>query len=81
MMVLCFCKRGSLRNYYLNKLKEDSTTLYTLSRIARGLLDIHNAEKVHKDLHLGNILYGTDVYVSDLGMCQPANEFMEYYLI
>jgi serine/threonine protein kinase len=44
-------------------------------QIAKGLLDIHNAGKIHKDLHPGNILF--DHYshscVSDLGMCQPAN--------
>ncbi|RGB21563.1 kinase-like domain-containing protein, partial [Rhizophagus diaphanus] len=38
-----------------------------------GLLDIHNAGKVHKDFHSGNILYRSGPYISDLGMCQPAN--------
>ncbi|CAB4444208.1 unnamed protein product [Rhizophagus irregularis] len=38
-----------------------------------GLLDIHNAEKVHKDFHSGNILFKNVPYISDLGMCQPAN--------
>ncbi|RGB26479.1 kinase-like domain-containing protein, partial [Rhizophagus diaphanus] len=27
----------------------------------------------HKDFHSGNILEGGSFYVSDLGMCQPAN--------
>ncbi|EXX56155.1 Cdc15p [Rhizophagus irregularis DAOM 197198w] len=46
-----------------------------LSQIARGLLDIHNAGRIHKDIHSGNILYYNDnfPYISDLGMCQPAN--------
>ncbi|POG82369.1 kinase-like domain-containing protein [Rhizophagus irregularis DAOM 181602=DAOM 197198] len=72
MMVLHYCKNGNLRNYYLNS--NDDTKLYDLSRIANGLLDIHNAEKVHKDLHSGNILEGGTMYISDLGMCQPANK-------
>ena len=49
-MVLEYCNNGNLRNYlnesnnYINyKSKIDK-----LQQIARGLLDIHNAEKVHK---------------------------------
>ncbi|RIA83850.1 DDE superfamily endonuclease-domain-containing protein [Glomus cerebriforme] len=42
--------------------------------ISRGLLDIHNADKIHKDFHSGNILFGYNYpLISDLGMCQPAN--------
>ncbi|GET02178.1 kinase-like domain-containing protein [Rhizophagus clarus] len=39
------------------------------------LLDIHNAGKVHKDFHSGNILffYSTP-FISDLGMCQTVNK-------
>ncbi|RGB40714.1 kinase-like domain-containing protein [Rhizophagus diaphanus] len=69
MMVLNYCEEGNLRNFYLNN-SNDNIKLYRLSGIANGLLSIHNAEKVHKDFHSGNIL---DVYISDLGMCQPAN--------
>ncbi|GES88176.1 kinase-like domain-containing protein [Rhizophagus clarus] len=77
MMVLYYCDDGNLRNYlnladyyigYGNK-------IYKLQQIARGLLNIHNAGKVHKDFHLGNILHDKGYpYISDLGMCQPANE-------
>src|SRR5581483_8857825 len=78
MMVLEYCESGSLRNNlnnskdYINyKLK-----IIALLHIARGLLDIHNADKVHKDFHSGNILFGDydststsiPVYISDLGM-------------
>src|SRR4051812_33608998 len=75
MMVLMYCDDGDLRNYlnqsedygYVPKIKH-------LSQIANGLLDIHNAGKVHKDFHSGNILldYGVS-FISDLGLCQPAN--------
>ncbi|RIA81096.1 kinase-like domain-containing protein [Glomus cerebriforme] len=76
IMVLDYCKNGNLRNYlnisedymdYRSKIKQ-------LFEIARGLLDIHNAGKVHKDFHSGNILFLDQYsYISDLGMCQPAN--------
>ncbi|POG82377.1 kinase-like domain-containing protein [Rhizophagus irregularis DAOM 181602=DAOM 197198] len=71
MMVLHYCKNGNLRNFYLNIY--DDMKLLRLSLIANGLLNIHNAGKVHKDFHSGNILEGGTMYISDLGMCQPAN--------
>ncbi|RGB26480.1 kinase-like domain-containing protein, partial [Rhizophagus diaphanus] len=39
--------------------------------------NIHNAGKVHKDFHSGNILGDENMYISDLGMCQPANDKKE----
>ncbi|UZO20054.1 uncharacterized protein OCT59_011315 [Rhizophagus irregularis] len=71
MMVSYYCENGNLRNYYLNN--SDNIKLYHLLEIANGLLSIHNAEKVHKDFHSCNILEGRAMYISDLGMCQPAN--------
>ncbi|EXX56704.1 Cdc15p [Rhizophagus irregularis DAOM 197198w] len=75
MMVIYYCNDGNLRNY-LNKSKnyiKYGSKMFDLQRIARGLLDIHNAEKVHKDFHSGNILFSSIPYISDLGMCRPAN--------
>jgi serine/threonine protein kinase len=76
-MVLLYCKNGNLRNY-LNESKSYinyETKIVRLQRIARGLFDIHNAGKVHKDFHSGNILIDDKLpYISDLGMCQPANK-------
>ncbi|GBC21965.2 kinase-like domain-containing protein [Rhizophagus irregularis DAOM 181602=DAOM 197198] len=54
MMVLYYCENGNLRNYNFNSYNH--MKLYDLSKIADGLLDIHNAGKVHKDFHSGNIL-------------------------
>ncbi|GBC03642.1 hypothetical protein RclHR1_05230004 [Rhizophagus clarus] len=76
MMVLNFCNKGNLRNY-INKSKKYisyKTKIGYLQKIARGLSDIHNAEKVHKDFHSGNILIMGSPYISDLGMCQPASK-------
>ncbi|POG75335.1 kinase-like domain-containing protein [Rhizophagus irregularis DAOM 181602=DAOM 197198] len=75
MMVIEYCEDGNLRNY-LNKSENYinyESKIDQLQQIARGLLDIHNAEKVHKDFHSGNILFSIDPFISDLGMCQPAN--------
>ncbi|POG74657.1 kinase-like domain-containing protein [Rhizophagus irregularis DAOM 181602=DAOM 197198] len=73
MMVLMYCEYGNLRNYFLNKESDYYLKIENLKGIASGLLDIHNAGKVHKDLHSGNILFNYIPYISDLGMCQPAN--------
>ncbi|GBC06544.1 hypothetical protein RclHR1_00690034 [Rhizophagus clarus] len=76
MMVLFYCDEGNLRNYinesetyisYRSKIDE-------LRTIAQGLLDIHNSGFVHKDFHSGNILFYYGPFISDLGMCQPANK-------
>ena len=58
MMVLYYCNEGDLRNY-LNQSKyymDYESKIDKLQQIARGLLDIHNAGKVHKDFHSGNVL-------------------------
>jgi serine/threonine protein kinase len=76
MMVLYYCNNGNLRNY-LNKSKKyinNGSKIDKLQQIARGLLDIHIVGKVHKDFHSGNILFKRNPYISDLGMCQPANK-------
>ena len=78
-MVLYYCEDGNLRNYLNiseNYIRYESK-ISNLFIIARGLLDIHNAEKVHKDFHSGNILFIGSPYISDLGMCQPANKNKE----
>jgi hypothetical protein len=46
--------------YYINY----ETKIDKLQHIARGLLDIHNAGKIHKNLHSGNILFSTFPYIS-----------------
>jgi serine/threonine protein kinase len=72
---LKYCKDGNLREF----LKEPGKNMNIgdkigfLSEIIRGLIDIHHAEKVHKDLHSGNVLFNKAPYISDLGMCQPAD--------
>ena len=74
-MVIYYCENGNLRKY-LNQsgTKNYESKIENLVNIASGLLDIHNAGKVHKDFHSGNLLFdGDKVFISDLEMCQPAN--------
>jgi serine/threonine protein kinase len=72
-MVLRYCNEGNLRNYYFNESKTYNDKIYQLKEISHGLLNIHNVGKVHKDFHSGNILLGRGIFISDLGMCQSAN--------
>ena len=76
-MVLRYCENGNLRNY-LNQSIDYKTKIMNLSGFADGLLDIHDAGKVHKDIHSGNVLFSLlgdkiGLLISDLGMCQPAD--------
>ncbi|CAB4414728.1 unnamed protein product [Rhizophagus irregularis] len=77
MMVLMYCRNGNLRNYLNNSEKyiNYEKKINMLTFLAKGLLDIHNAGIVHKDFHSGNILHnGSLPFISDLGMCQPADK-------
>jgi serine/threonine protein kinase len=76
MMIIKYCENGNLRNYLSKSEKyiDYGSKISKLQQIARGLLDIHIAGKVHKDFHSGNVLFTKLPYISDLGMCQPANK-------
>jgi serine/threonine protein kinase len=57
MMVSLYCNNGYLRNH-INKSENYvnyRSKINELKQIAGGLLDIHNAGKVHKDFHSGSI--------------------------
>ncbi|EXX68987.1 kinase-like domain-containing protein [Rhizophagus irregularis DAOM 181602=DAOM 197198] len=77
MMVLHYCENGNLRNDLMCGIIHKISQLFL---IIEGLSAIHNAGKVHKDFHSGNILItevGDDDFrvplIGDLGMCQPVN--------
>ncbi|GBB98358.1 hypothetical protein RclHR1_03200008 [Rhizophagus clarus] len=80
MMVLTYCQGGNLRDSYsCHGYINYGSKIDKLQQIATGLFDIHNAGKVHKDFHSGNILFCRISYfdgplISDLGMCQPASK-------
>ncbi|EXX54880.1 Ste20p [Rhizophagus irregularis DAOM 197198w] len=55
-----------------------------LYEIISGLSKIHGEELIHCDFHDGNILKHNDenkdkIYISDLGLCQPAKSFLKKY--
>src|SRR5581483_3493158 len=82
MMVMEYAKDGSLR-LSLNKIFNSmswSYKFYILSDIARGLSNIHKKRLIHQDFHSGNILHnGIVFYITDLGLCRPADEKSEKY--
>ena len=80
MMVMHYAKDGSLRqklNKKFNSMgwKEKFSILWDT---ASGLKNIHKGGLIHQDFHCGNILCnGVYFYVTDLGLCKPANEKSE----
>ncbi|GBB91098.1 hypothetical protein RclHR1_18210001 [Rhizophagus clarus] len=76
MMVMEYAENGSLRNYLdKNYDKIDwKIKFYNLWWISAGLHSIHINELIHRDLHIGNILYFSNrASVTDMGLCKPAN--------
>ena len=78
MIVMKYAENGSLRNYLDKNFNsmDWKTKLGILNEIAYGLNEIHCNGLIHHDFHCGNILndYGTGTFITDLGLCQPANE-------
>ncbi|GBB88958.1 hypothetical protein RclHR1_24010002 [Rhizophagus clarus] len=76
MIVMQYAENGSLRNYLdknCDKLSLKSK-LYDLLNISFGLRRIHKNELIHRDLHIGNILYFFDYpSITDMGLCEPAD--------
>jgi serine/threonine protein kinase len=77
MMVLHYYGEGNLRNNLTNNIDYKTKMAY-LTTIIYFLSNIHDAGKVHKDFHSGNILMmKTNSFnfpiISDLGLCQPVN--------
>ncbi|UZO12888.1 uncharacterized protein OCT59_004396 [Rhizophagus irregularis] len=70
-----YYESGNLRNNVMNDLVEYKIKIPYLFWIIDGLSAIHDAGKVHKDLHSGNILvHRRLILISDLGMCQSVND-------
>src|SRR6266542_6869656 len=75
MMVLDYARNGSLRNYLdtnYNKLSWEDK-IKCLLDIALGLEHIHENKLIHRDLHVGNILHNDIIYITDMGLCKPAD--------
>ena len=76
MMVMRYIDNGSLRQHLNNNFSSLNweNKLYHLQQIAEGLIDIHDKGLIHHDFHGGNILCNNNYsYITDLGLCKPAN--------
>ena len=76
MMVMDYAKNGSLRQS-LNKNFNSMSwwgKFNILFNISDGLKDIHKKGLIHQDFHSGNILHDARYYITDLGLCKPADE-------
>src|ERR1043165_5150143 len=82
MMVMQYASNGNLRQYLNNNFNSFSWKykLYDLRIITIGLKSIHSKGLIHHDFHSGNKLNdgpsenSTHPYITDLGLCRPANE-------
>src|SRR5436305_15224817 len=77
MMVMNYAKDGNLRHHLNNSFNSMawSKKLETLQDIASGLKEIHDNGLIHHDFHCGNLLSVSNwIYITDLGLCRPANE-------
>ncbi|RIA85007.1 kinase-like domain-containing protein [Glomus cerebriforme] len=75
IMVLDYAENGSLRNY-LDKSYDQLSWIDKISSlfdIAYGLKQIHEKKLIHRDLHIGNILFTFMTCITDMGLCKPAN--------
>ncbi|WP_147409607.1 protein kinase [endosymbiont GvMRE of Glomus versiforme] len=80
VIVMDYIEGGNLRQFLnrnYDKL-EFEDKLYQLYFIADGLNSIHEKDLTHRDFHMGNLLNSkhghVKCYITDLGLCRPANE-------
>jgi len=77
VIVMRYAEHGNLRRYLSNCFTDLTwdEKIVLFDRIGKGLKGIHDNGLVHRDFHSGNILrHEKLVYITDLGMCRPANE-------
>ena len=83
-MVTQYREHGNLRSCLAlsdNPLKSSFAKVKCLSKVTKGLAQIHARETLHYDLHSGNILVGEEkgyisMLISDLGLSGPANKIL-----
>jgi serine/threonine protein kinase len=87
MVVMQYANKGNLRENLTKIIENDwKQKLHMLHNIIHGLTEIHKQNLIHCDFHDGNISNhkdevdkGDEVYISDLGLCQPIKSFLEQY--
>jgi serine/threonine protein kinase len=82
MVVMQYANKGNLRGNLTKIIKNDwKQKLHMLYKIISGLNTIHKQNLIHCDFHDGNILNhdNKNIYISDLGLCQPVKSFLEQH--
>jgi serine/threonine protein kinase len=77
-----YANKGNLRGNLTKIVKNNwNQKLIILYEIISGLNMIHEQNLIHCDFHDGNILNHKkdDVYISDLGLCQPVKSFLKQH--
>ncbi|PKK63425.1 hypothetical protein RhiirC2_140264, partial [Rhizophagus irregularis] len=75
VIVLEYAEGGNFNDYLYRNYKKFNwlNRLQILIDIIRGLKEIHQKQMVHRDFHIGNILFKyikyNDTYISDMGLC------------
>jgi serine/threonine protein kinase len=81
MVVMKYANKGNLRGNLTIIIKNNwKQKLNILYKIISGLEKMHNQNLIHCDFHDGNILNHNsynDIYISDLGLCQPAKSSLK----
>ncbi|EXX62733.1 Cmk2p [Rhizophagus irregularis DAOM 197198w] len=88
IIVLEYAEGGSYCSWINNNYKDFNwkNKIQTLLYIIEGLKEIHQNQKVHHDLHPGNILFLTkslntfnrkSLFISDMGLCEDVNNTSE----
>ncbi|POG66625.1 kinase-like domain-containing protein, partial [Rhizophagus irregularis DAOM 181602=DAOM 197198] len=88
IIVLEYAEGGSYNDWIKNNYKDFNwyNKIRTLLYIIAGLKGIHQDQKVHHDLHPGNILFSTkdlntfnkkSIFISDMGLCEDVNNTSE----
>ncbi|EXX75233.1 Cmk1p [Rhizophagus irregularis DAOM 197198w] len=91
MAIMDYANKGNLRENLTKIIKNNwKQRLYILYKIISGLHKIHEQNLIHCDFHDGNILKHNkyknnlkddenkddEIYISDLGLCQPLESFL-----
>ncbi len=88
-MILEYAEGGSFNNWLnenYNKYFDWKNKIQILLSIIEGLKEIHQKQRVHRDLHTGNILFLTknlntfnkkSLLISDMGLCEEVNNTSE----
>ena len=81
IIIMKYYRLGSLKDYITKNFHNIkwSEKLNILKHIVEGLDHIHNQNIIHRDFHIGNILYENefDIVISDLGISKSSTKSID----